>query len=79
MASNLQTLVYISATHEEFSRSEIASLLEVSRSNNNANDITGLLLHAGGGFIQVLEGRADAIDQTFQTICNDERHKNIAV
>jgi hypothetical protein len=38
-----------------------------------------MLLHAGGHFIQTLEGPDDAVDATFARIEQDTRHRNVYV
>jgi len=54
-------------------------LLRITRERNHADDLTGMLLYAGGHFIQSLEGSEDAIDQTFARIERDPRHRNIYI
>ncbi len=41
------------------------------------NDITGMLLYLEGKFIQVLEGRKDAVLSLFDKIKKDLRHERI--
>ena len=54
---SLYTLVYHSKALIDFDRHAMHSLLFVSRRNNMAKHITGVLLYAEGHFIQVLEGK----------------------
>ncbi len=54
-----------------------SQILESSIRHNKENDITGMLLYAGGNFLQVLEGESDCITETFQRISIDPRHHNI--
>ncbi len=75
----METLVYISSTQQSMSQQEIQNILTASRRNNERNDITGVLLYAECGFIQVLEGRKHHIDQTYRKILCDPRHNNILV
>jgi hypothetical protein len=56
---------------------ELIDILKVARSRNAENDVTGVLLYSDGTFIQVLEGEADNVDQVFESISNDKRHKNL--
>jgi len=56
---------------------ELIDILKVARSRNAENDVTGVLLYSDGTFIQVLEGGADRVDQVFESISNDKRHKNL--
>jgi hypothetical protein len=63
----------------EFSVSELADLLGQSRLRNAACGVTGLLVYAGGNFMQVLEGPEAAVEQTFARIQGDSRHKGLIV
>jgi hypothetical protein len=56
---------------------EIESLLECSRRNNAANDITGALLFDGRAFAQVLEGPRSSVEAVYAKIVNDPRHSNV--
>lgn len=74
----MESLVYIStATTDTLRESDVRNILAVSRKNNKSLDLSGVLLHAEGGFIQVLEGPEHAIDQTYKRILCDQRHANI--
>ena len=48
--------VYVSSAVDLFSDEELLKLLDVSRKNNQALDVTGMLLYKGGNFMQFLEG-----------------------
>ena len=67
-------LLYTSTATEEMSDDTLAGLLEVSRRNNAAAGITGLLLYHEGTFMQVLEGEKEAIMNLYQRIVLDPRH-----
>lgn len=49
-------------------------ILAISRTNNIKNDITGLLIFDGTTFCQVLEGKKESLDQTYERIIKDGRH-----
>ena len=72
-------LVYVSRATSELSVDELDSILATARRNNSTQDITGMLLHHDGSFIQVLEGQQDAVDQLYATISEDPRHENAYV
>lgn len=55
---------------------ELAAILESAVRHNTADGITGMLLYAGGNFLQVLEGEKEAVQATYQRICQDPRHHN---
>lgn len=40
--------------------------------------MTGLLLHADGAFLQVLEGPAAAVDELYARLASDSRHEHVA-
>lgn len=71
-------LVYVSQAKYLFQEAELKSLLDMSRKNNTAHGITGLLLYDGGGtFIQVLEGEQEQIDKLYEIINQDPRHHSL--
>lgn len=75
--SSLVELVYLSAASQPLTGVELGRILETSRRNNRAADVTGLLLHAEGSFLQVLEGPPDAVASTFARIGRDPRHHKL--
>lgn len=74
MGRPMRQLVYISNTRIDFPESELDSILAVSRRNNSARGITGLLLYLGGAFLQVLEGADQDVDAIYARIRSDTRH-----
>jgi EAL domain-containing protein (putative c-di-GMP-specific phosphodiesterase class I) len=70
-------LVYSSAARTHFGPAELLTLLGNSRSKNTGRNITGMLLHIEGSFLQVIEGHESDIDALFETISQDPRHGNI--
>lgn len=71
-------LVYVSQGKYLFQEAELKDLLEISRKNNTAHQITGLLLYDGSGtFIQVLEGEQEQVDKLYEIINQDPRHHSI--
>ena len=67
-------ILYISTAREAHVQNDLAPILRVSRRNNAALNVTGLLVAGGRRFLQVLEGPADAVEQTYGRICGDARH-----
>jgi hypothetical protein len=67
-------LIYISTTRTAMDEDMMAAILATSRRNNQAVDVTGLLLVGGRRFLQVLEGPDDAVTRTYERICHDSRH-----
>lgn len=57
----------------------IRIILETSRCNNKASNVTGALLFTASGFAQVLEGTREVVERTFEHICADPRHADVTV
>ncbi len=70
-------LIYVSSAVSLFTDDQLNELLEVSRRNNSAAGITGILLYVEGNFIQVLEGEKPMVVETQQRIANDPRHQGL--
>ncbi len=75
----LQQIIYISHSLVPMSSDELIALLALSRRNNAAAGISGLLLHADGNFMQTFEGEADVVHALFEKIRRDKRHEGIIV
>lgn len=72
-------LLYVSGTARPMSEQDIAQILTTSRRNNGALGVTGMLLHADGAFIQVLEGEEQTVLHLADRIKRDQRHRNFMV
>jgi Sensors of blue-light using FAD len=71
-------LIYLSTVSDSsISDSDLNELLVSSQKKNRENDISGILLHINGEFIQVLEGTKEAVLDLFEIIKRDKRHKNV--
>ena len=77
--SPLISLTYLSTATEALDETELRELLDTVREKNHALGLTGMLLYAGGHFIQTLEGPEDVVDATFTRIEHDRRHRNLIV
>lgn len=73
----LHQLVYVSSATALFSLSDLLALLEQSRQRNAEVHVTGMLLYREGNFMQVLEGRPDAVAATHARIQADPRHRGL--
>jgi hypothetical protein len=73
---DLYHLIYQSQAMGEFGAPELAALLHRGRAHNQANNISGVLLHTSDGrFLQVLEGPKTAVRHLFyHVILSDTRH-----
>ncbi len=71
------SLAYYSTASSPMSAAELGGIVEAAQRNNAANDITGMLCHYDGSFLQFLEGPEDAVSRTFDRIKRDSRHRQI--
>ena len=83
--TNLIQLIYISRstfTPAKISNNiepNVARILLKSRVNNKKNGLVGVLYFGDGCFFQCLEGVAEAVDQLYETLLKDTRHKDLKV
>jgi hypothetical protein len=75
----MQQLLYVSNTSRDADPAMLEDILAASRRNNAALSVTGMLLHADGGFLQVLEGEAEVVSALYDRIAADKRHWNTLV
>ena len=67
-------LLYISTARREMDEAELTALLDQSRRDNAAANVTGALIVGGRRFLQVLEGDEFRVEATFARIQRDPRH-----
>ncbi len=70
-------LIYVSIARGPMGDDVLAHLLAQSRRNNAQRNVTGLLIYAGGNFIQALEGDERTVLDLYATIYRDARHDNV--
>jgi len=73
------SLTYLSTATEPFSAAELRDLLRTCREKNQTVEVTGMLLYAGGHFIQTLEGADEVVDETFARIERDPKHRDVFI
>ena len=71
--------IYISAAAPGFSRADLNNLLAVSRRNNAAAGLTGLLIFHQGRFFQILEGARASVGACYARIERDTRHTGLVL
>jgi hypothetical protein len=76
---SLHCLIYTSIAKERLTDSSLKNLLNKSRSNNTAFNITGMLLYMDPFFIQILEGGEIAVNEIFRKITEDPIHHKISL
>ena len=74
---SLCRMVYISEATAPMTGPSLQQLVSGCSQRNRQKGISGLLLHAAGNFIQVLEGDVIKVPALFAKIVNDARHKNV--
>jgi Sensors of blue-light using FAD len=57
----------------------VARILMQSRRNNSHENIGGVLYFGDGYFFQALEGDRKAVNQTYQRIAADPRHRDVTI
>lgn len=72
-------LTYVSTADKDWTPKDLLELLKSCRTNNSANNITGILLYSNRTFFQVLEGEEAVVSEVFKTIEKDPRHKDVTV
>ena len=70
----MYSLVYVSSATVAFPDAALRALLEQSRRDNAAREISGLLLYKGGNFMQLLEGEEQQVRSLYNKISLDRRH-----
>lgn len=75
----LLQLIYASAATHRFAEAELQTLLIQARERNAVTGITGILLYHKRSFLQVLEGEADPVLETYDRILADRRHEELLI
>jgi hypothetical protein len=70
-------LVYFSTANPGLSSTDISNIIESSIKFNGNNNITGCLIYSNGEFLQLLEGEKEIVQNLFDKIKKDKRHKNV--
>jgi len=70
-------LIYSSAATSPFTSEALRTLLVRARDHNTTADVSGMLLHVDGAFLQVLEGMPQVVHALFTRISADPRHARV--
>ena len=76
----MHKILYSSRARTAIDEDELQEILRVSRRNNEAAGVTGILLHypatdrQQATFLQVLEGERDTLESVYARISEDPRH-----
>lgn len=77
-APALHRVFYVSRCRASTTELDLRRLVDSSLRNNRERAITGVLLHTGGHFAQVIEGPEPSILRTMADIEADARHEAVA-
>ena len=69
-------LFYYSHSTQVISDEQVQDILKTSHRNNPLHDISGVLIHGGGLFAQILEGPEQAVLRMYVKILDDRRHSD---
>jgi hypothetical protein len=72
-------IVYTSKATCDLGEDQIVKIHSTALSNNAQRDITGMLLYSKGTFLQVIEGKGEAINHLMERIKLDTRHCDVEV
>ena len=75
----LVRLTYTSRATEVLTAAAMDTILAVSRKNNPANGITGVLCTNNYIFLQMLEGGRKEVNETYNRIAADKRHQDVQI
>lgn len=73
----MKRITYLSQPIKEFSTEDLINLCVQASLRNETLDVCGYLHYSGSQFFQYLEGGSDMVDQLFNEISSDPRHKII--
>jgi len=75
----LVRLLYVSKAVKDDANSHTEAILASSRSHNVSNGITGILCYGGGIFLQVIEGGRAQVNELYNSLVQDKRHKEVVL
>ena len=76
---SITSLVYVSSARRLLSDIELMDIVEKSRTANQTRNITGVLFHKEGSFMQALEGPEGEVLSLMERIKADPRHTGTLV
>lgn len=75
----LVRLLYVSRVATGTGDAEVAAILRQARAHNPPLGITGVLCHSDGCFAQLLEGDRAVVNQLYNHIVADARHRDVTL
>ena len=77
--NSIYRLIYKSTSTEPVNPMMVKSIEEQSRDYNRCLEVTGILVASQSEFLQVLEGRIEAVNQVYNKILRDKRHVDVTL
>jgi hypothetical protein len=75
----MKSVVYVSTVRHPFDSVDLEQLVEEAARRNAKDGITGLLAYNGESFMQLLEGKAEAVEERLDVIRGDSRHECMVI
>ncbi|KJV06389.1 BLUF domain-containing protein [Methylocucumis oryzae] len=72
-------MLYLSQAAIGITKEQVKNILEVSQRNNTRLGVTGVLVHGGNLFVQVLEGPETTVLKQYVKIIDDRRHSDCRI
>jgi len=72
-------IIYKSRSVKPLDWDIVSNLASVSEANNEACEVTGVLLASRSHFLQALEGRFEDVNAVFRRIVRDDRHDELSL
>jgi hypothetical protein len=73
----LRRLAYVSYPAADLAPKEVSRIIQVSRVNNAARGMTGVLVYTGTDFAQLIEGRHESVEALWRKLRADPRHRDV--
>ena len=72
-------LTYVSRLARDCGPDALGKIMTVSRLNNKKLGVTGALCYSARGFLQILEGPANVVNELYNRIVKDTRHSAVTL
>ena len=76
---NIVRLIYASRLKKKLDHAAVKKIADVSRRNNKKLGVTGALCSSPRGFLQILEGPPEAVNELYNRIVRDPRHADVSL
>ena len=72
-------IIYTSRSTKQFNKRNLLDLLHDSRAFNTMDNISGVLMHKNGLFLQIIEGKSKDLEDLIERLHRDTRHNNLKI